>query len=206
MTQMNDLLWQISMAKSKPFWSMYRHVMGSQLNLRFPHENPAHVNANACRTTKAQEDAPPPPQRDDCPEGSDLEVEAGDVSQEYLEFIKITRQHQQERERLKGEALKKMNPAAALEEYYKDISEVNTLVEDNLAEIPSRVGKLTKSSSEQRSQELIDRYGGREAYERVRSMEMCIDEHFKRQCQELSPGYWPVMPINPKPYLNPINE
>ena len=126
-----------------------------------------------------------------------------DKNQEYIEFINITRQHQAEREERKKLELKK-NPDLALEEYYIDLSQVNTLVEANLVEAPNKDDPSAKSKSEEKEEELIRKYGGREAYERIRSMEMCIDDHFKKKCQELSPHYWPVIPINPKPYLNQI--
>lgn len=128
-------------------------------------------------------------------------MDSQSVNQEYLEFIKVTRQHQAAREKQKKLQLKK-NPQLALDEYYIDISQVNTLVEDNLVEAPARGEDISKLKKKE--EDLVKLYGSREAYERIRSLEMSIDDHFKRECQELSPYYWPVIPINPKPYLNPL--
>lgn len=121
--------------------------------------------------------------------------------QEYLEFIKVTRKHQAERERIKKLERKKNPP---VEEYYIDLSQVSTIVQDNLVEAPQKDdGESNKNIKER---ELIDLYGGKESYDKIRSLEMYIDDHFKNKCQELSPYYWPVIPINPKPYLNPIRN
>lgn len=120
------------------------------------------------------------------------------VNEEYLEFIRITRQHQAEREKQKQLEAKKQSSSPP-EEYYIDISQVNTVVEANLVDVPKKGdNKITD-----KEQSFIHRYGSREAYEEIRSMEMSIDEHFKRKCQQHSPHYWPVIPIHAKPYLNP---
>lgn len=117
----------------------------------------------------------------------------------YQEFIKVTRAHQAERERLKR--LKKdKNPEEVLEEYYKDVSQVNTLVEDNLAQIPNQGDE--DDLARQKQAHLIKLYGSHEAYERIRSMEMYIDRQFKEACLEQNPNYWPAIPINARPYLN----
>lgn len=122
--------------------------------------------------------------------------------QEYLEFIKVTRKHQAERERAKKLELKKNPP---IEEYYIDVSQVNTVVIDNLVEAPSKDDEGAKLNSN-KEKKLIEYYGSKESYERIRSLEMHIDDNFKKKCRELSPYYWPVIPINPKPYLNPIRK
>lgn len=120
------------------------------------------------------------------------------IYSDYLKFIRITRKHQAQRERLKKEELKKK---PELEAWYRDISQVNTLVEDNLVEVPDKSdGPIAKVK--QREENLVKLYGSREAYERIRSMEMNIDEHFRQKYSELSPSFWPVIPFNPKPYLN----
>lgn len=120
------------------------------------------------------------------------------IYSDYLKFIKITRKHQAQRERLKKEELKKK---PELETWYRDISQVNTLVEDNLVEVPDKSDGLI-AKVKQREENLVKLYGSREAYERIRSMEMNIDEHFRQKYSELSPPFWPVIPFNPKPYLN----
>jgi hypothetical protein len=120
---------------------------------------------------------------------------------EYEAFIRVTRQHQVERERAKRQELERNPP---IDEYYIDISQVNTLVEANLNEAPSREDPTSKA--QERDEKLIKFYGGREAFEKIRSMEMHVDDHFKTMCQLLKPHYWPVIPINPKPYLNKIRS
>lgn len=123
--------------------------------------------------------------------------------QEYLDFIKVTRRHQAERERLKKLQLKKNPP---IEEYYIDISQVSTLALDNLVEAPQRGDEEALLNWEAKERQFVDLYGGKETYQKIRSMEMHIDQNFKNKCRELSPHYWPVIPINPKPYLNPIRK
>lgn len=119
----------------------------------------------------------------------------------YQEHIRATRKHQAEREKNKKLELKK-NPL--VEEYYIDISQVNTLVEANLTEAPNRGDETSKA--QERDKRLIELYGDRQAFEKIRSLEMHIDDHFKSQCQQSKPHYWPVIPINPKPYLNEIRH
>lgn len=127
----------------------------------------------------------------------------GSIEKEYEEFIRVTRRHQAEREKQKKLALKK--PELDTDEYYIDISQVNTVVEDNLVECPDRKDvNFCRLKAEQK--QLVDFYGGQEAYERIRSMEMSVDDYFKRKCQDTSPFYWPVIPIDPKPYLNPLRN
>lgn len=137
---------------------------------------------------------------DEVPQQVQIKDETENINAEYLEFIRITREHQLKRDRLKKLELAK-NPE--IETYYQDISLVNTLVEDNLVEVPDRNADLV-SKSKLKEQKLVEMYGGRENYERIRSMEMAIDEHFNKKYKELSPKYWPAMPLNPKLYLNPI--
>lgn len=134
-------------------------------------------------------------------ETSDKNDNEQSVNADYLEFIKITRKHQERRERLKKKELKKK---PELETWYQDISQVNTVVEDNLVEVPDKNdGPISKAL--QREEKAIKLYGNREAYNRIRSMEMNIDEHFRQKYSELSPQYWPVIPFNPKPYLNQVD-
>lgn len=120
---------------------------------------------------------------------------------EYQEFIRATRKHQAEREKTKRLEQKKNPP---VEEYYIDISQVNTLIEANLTEAPHRGDETSKAL--ERDKKLIELYGGQESFERIRSLEMHIDDHFKSNCQIIKPHYWPVIPINPKPYLNEIRN
>ena len=117
------------------------------------------------------------------------------IAEEYAKFIAITRKHQAERERLKKLALK--NKAPESENYYIDISQLDTLVQDNLVQAPQR-GTLSQESKPKHL------YKTQDEHDRIRAMEMNIDEYFKEKYKELSPYYWPVIPINPRPYLNPI--
>lgn len=132
-------------------------------------------------------------------EGDEDDVDNPNTNEEYLAFIRKTREHQREREKNKQEKLISQ-PELALEPYYTDVSQVNTLVADNAVEAPKRTDQ--SSQTQRRAQELINMYGGQEQYEKIRSIEMEVDGYFKRKCKELSPSYWPAMPINPKPYLN----
>lgn len=103
------------------------------------------------------------------------------INLEYLEFIEQTRRHQLEREKAKKKELAEKLSSQS-DEYYLDISQVNTLVEDNLVEPP----QLDEPEIERREQS---------------PLEMYIDEQFRLKCGELRPSYWPAVPINLKPYL-----
>lgn len=157
----NWLIWRQSYQLSHSYWNQYDSIMSS---LRNNDESPeAMACVDVCDTNNK----------------SDLE-------REYLEFIAITRKHQLEREKAKLEQAPMVS-----DEYYKDISQVDTLVEDNLVNPPKR--------------EAVEEVPTKVSSEKVRSLEMMIDNHFSAKCQELNPSYWPVMPMNPKAYLNPIN-
>lgn len=130
---------------------------------------------------------------------NDKSEDADNNNLEYLEFIKVTREHQMNRDKLKQLKLKRNS--AIDDKYYKDISQVDTLTEDNLVEVPDKVE--WRKGKKLREEILAEMYG--EKYDKIRSLEMNIDEHFNQKCQELCPQYWPVMPINPKPYLNHID-
>lgn len=130
----------------------------------------------------------------------DNDVDQETIDAEYAEFIRVTREHQAERERHRK--LIKIEEEDKQNEYYIDISQVDTLVHDNLVEAPLSLDQST--SAEIRQTELIRLYGGHDIYEKIRSMEMHIDDFFKEKCKETNPVYWPVIPINPKPYLNPV--
>lgn len=120
----------------------------------------------------------------DANSGEELEEAYPDL--EYLEFINITRKHQQERDKQKIVESKKNNVP---DEYYLDVSQINTLVIENINEPPD-------ASRKEHSSNL---YGPE--YERIRSMEHFLDETFNSKCQQLSPAYWPSLPINIKHYL-----
>lgn len=107
---------------------------------------------------------------------------------EYLNFIEITRKHQLERDKQKQLELEKKDPS---DEYYLDVSQINTLVSENLNETPFIT--VNKQAN------LKKLYGPQ--YESIRSMEHYIDETFKTKFQQLSPSYWPSLPINIKHYL-----
>ena len=133
-------------------------------------------------------------------------MEAGektDPAQEYARFIQITRKHQANREKQKRLASK--SKPELTDEYYIDISQLDTLTQDNLVNVPSKEDDSNDSGAEQ-VEKLVKLYGSQDSFERIRSMEMNIDEHFKRKCKELSPYYWPVIPINTKPYLSPLRR
>lgn len=135
----------------------------------------------------------------DCDDPRDNGYIDEEVNPEYLEFIKVTRQHQSNREkRKKLEA--KNKPVPEEMEYYKDISQVDTLVEDNLVAAPDKQD-TPNADPRQRELDLIKSYGSQDAYEKIRSIEMYIDENFAKMCQKYSPRYWPAIPINLKSYL-----
>lgn len=193
----NTRLWKRSFALSRPYWSMYSKVMKS-INVHVAQQ--IEVTSEEDQWYDLDEDEFEDYDHDGsslyCDEVDDLNAS---TNAEYLEFIKQTRQHQRERERMKCEDLK-ANPELAFEHYYTDVSQVNTLVADNVVEAPKRSERLSKA--QRYEHDLTELYGGHEAYEKIRSMEMDIDSYFRRKCDELSPVYWPAMPINPKPYLN----
>lgn len=190
----NLVIWERSRALSQPFWSFYHQALGPSTYQFFHHQPQTCLDDKSSGTTPS----PSTPDNNCCI----VKDSDNDLSQQYLEFIQITRKHQAEREKLKRQQLKKK--PELVEPYYKDISQVNTLVEDNLVEVPERNpnGSILKRQLEE--DRLIKSYGSREVFEEIRSMEMSIDDLFRAKCQELKPEYWPVMPINPKPYLNPI--
>lgn len=183
-----DKILKKSLELSKPYWDLYDQLIASRLSeskdcdfSAEQHQLSANVNNNDDQHSSEHDDE--------------------HLNPAYLELIRVTREHQAKREK---EKRRRQRKDLDVEVYYKDISQVDTLVEDNLVEAPDRHGK--SSSSKQRQQRLIELYGGLEGYEQVRSMEMTIDEFFHRKCQQLKPGYWPVMPINHKRYLNCIES
>lgn len=173
---------------------MYQNVMNS-IDVRVPHQLQP-IDEFDCSTVDVPEDINYEASLDSDENDNNLDES---TNAEYLAFIKETRKHQMERERSKQERLMSQ-PELAFEPYYTDVSQINTLVADNVVEIPERSDQLSKT--QKRTQELIDLYGGQEKYEKIRSVEMEIDGYFSEKCKELSPSYWPAMPINPKPYLN----
>lgn len=165
----NLRIWEHSYRKSKPFWNLYEKLVI---------DNHADVAEDEIDSPDAELDN----------EAEEETVE--EINPEYLEFIKQTREHQRERDRLK-----KQSPQVPIFEeeshiYYKDISQVNTLVEANLATVPNKHDMKPEASEEFPAQDSI------------RLMEMYIDEHFSKKLQEQSASYWPTIPINVKPYLN----
>lgn len=185
----NNEIWKRSLVLSEPYWRMYERLIGP---------------TNLLNSLRHQETRQTLGETDEYlsdeyynPEDTDEEV-----NREYLEFIEITKRHQAERERLK-QAKQKQKTNEDLHEYYKDVSEVNTLVEANLVQAPDI--KESQSRHKLHEGKLIKLYGGRDTYDKIRSMEMYLDEDFTRKCQELSPKYWPAMPINLRRYLNPTD-
>lgn len=182
--------YQRSILLSQPFWHFYTKAIGPN---SFTIRTQADLAPSDDETTSGDS-------TNDV-ETSDYDVlyeqEHEDVDEEYLKFIRITREHQAERERLKRlEPKKKITP----EEYYKDLSQVDTLVEDNLVEAPIKAEPKTDKLN------FVEFYGSQQAYDKVHSMEMHIDEYFHEMCEKLKPKYWPAMPINVKPYLNSCSE
>lgn len=173
-----DKILKRSLDLSKPYWDLYDQLIGSKST---------EPTVDIC--DKFNQDESSSDQQDE------------ELNPDYIELARITREHQAKREKQKRSRQKK---GLDIETYYKDISQVDTLVEDNLVEVPNRSGGFV--SSTQKEQELIELYGGREAYEYVRSIEMQIDDHFHRKCQEFKPGYWPVIPINYRRYLGSVER
>jgi len=178
-----QVLLERSMLLSQPYWDFYRKMIGPTT---FTH------NYKSGLLFKEIDDT----------SDYDPSESTQNINQEYLDFIRVTREHQKERERLKR--LDQGKTSKGFDEYYKDLSQVDTLVEENLAPVPSKCDGVSKLK--QQEERLVQLYGGRENFERIRSLEMDIDGNFRRMCQEYSPYYWPVIPINPKPYLNSLNH
>lgn len=178
-------LWATSKQFSESYWNHYNKLIGP---IRFVLETEQNDSSSDQKSLSDYF-------HEETQVEDDNEVD-DKANQEYQEFIRITRQHQLQRESLRKER-EKLEPQ--VDEYYKDISQVNTLIEDNIAEIPVRY-KTSKAKLEEKK--LIDKYGSRESYNMIRSMEMCIDDAFRSKCQQLGPTFWPVIPLNPKPYLN----
>lgn len=176
-----DEILKRSLRLSKPYWDLYELYITSRLN------RPATGSV-------LEETSNLGPSHDANRQPNESSEE---LHPEYLELLKITKKHQAKRE--KEKRLRQLK-GLDVETYYKDISQVDTLVEDNLVEAPERHTNSVGPS--QKEQELVELYGGREAYESVRSLEMTIDEYFHEKCQQLRPGYWPVMPIKYTRYLN----
>lgn len=192
---LNTRLWERSYVLSRPYWSMYNTVMSS-INVHVSQE--LNVTPEEDRWFDLDEDQLDVSGHEYLSESEEVDDVDTSTNAEYLEFIRQTRQHQKERERMKKEQLR-ANPESALESYYTDVSQVNTLVADNVVEAPKRSDHL--SQAKRNEQDLVNLYGN-EAYDKIRSMEMDIDSYFRQKCDEHSPVYWPAMPINPKPYLN----
>lgn len=188
----NYEIWERSEKLTRSFWDSYNRLIKSTKIHHLDQRNEI-INETTHPRNHSSFDQPPDDVEDD-------QYGQETVNKEYLEFIRITRQHQIERDRLKKIELAKKN--AEPEEYYTDLSELNTLALDNFAEIPDRDEK----GKESRQEKLIKLYGSSRARDKIRSMEMSIDEIFKTKCQEMNPKFWPVIPINPKPYLNKLKS
>lgn len=193
----NDFL-RKSLSLSRSYWLFYESVIGpTNLNLeRTPFFD------QTCNLELGSQPSLPDLESS----GSNIDTESGDendeLNKEYLKFIRITREHQARREKLKQLELNK-KPEPKNEEYYIDISQLDTLIEDNLVEVPQRSDHPTQGYTDKKIERLVKLYGGQENYEKIRSMEMSIDENFNEMYRKLSPQYWPVIPFNLKPYLNP---
>lgn len=192
----NIKTWEHSFASSKPYWEMYEILIGPT-NL-FNHKEEPKISQPLSNKDGYLSDEYYNPEDE-----HEYEYEDDEVNQEYLEFIEITKRHQAEREKQK-QGKQKLKLDEDLHEYYKDVSEVNTLVEANLISVPDI--KDPQSRHKLQEEKLVKLYGGREAYDKIRSMEMYLDEDFNRKCQELSPKYWPAMPIKLRQYLNQIDS
>lgn len=187
-------IWERSKLSTKSFWNTYHQL----IRFTITDQSKSHVERPEISVRDESGEDFEDNDIDDCDNsGQDNEDEV--LNEEYLEFIKITKQHQLERDRLKRLETSKQAP----EKYYTDIAELNTLVLDNITQIPD---PETENSQQKRREQLVNLYGSADAYERIRSMEMSIDDTFKTRCRERNPQFWPVMPINPKPYLNEIDQ
>lgn len=118
-----------------------------------------------------------------------------DKNKEYENFIAQTRKHQAERNREKASTKEEEE-----EIHYQDVSRIDM---NNDVEIPERSDPIDKpSAAKKREQYLIELYGDdRNSYEHIRSIEMSMDEYFCDKKKQLQPQFWPVMPINMKPYF-----
>lgn len=182
----NINIWEQTLRLSRPFWQFYESCIGK-------------TKFDLTENTRATQYTNNDPSR------KDEKADDDDVNAEYLEFISITRKHQAERDQLKESKLKeKSNDESDI--YYKDVSEVNLLVENNLVEVPDRNEPENELfGAKRKDMRLLEFYGGnKEDFERIRSLEMEIDEHFSESYQKLQPKYWPTMPMNPRPYLAPL--
>lgn len=109
---------------------------------------------------------------------------------EYAKFIAQTRKHQLERDKSKVKQKKTENESTV---YYQDVSQVNFKTYQDIPDMNEPLDK--PSASTRREMELIKLYGGQRDYEKIRSIEMTIDEHFSSNYHKIEPQYWPVIPI-----------
>lgn len=113
-----------------------------------------------------------------------------DTDKAYEEFIKKTRAHQ---ESVRRDKLKRKRKLGGDEDYnYVDISQINTLVQDNLARVPNK-----HDDNDSYTYNLIWNDSEKE---KIRGMEIAIDDDFNRMIKQLKPHFWPAIPINLKPY------
>lgn len=195
---MEDPNWEYTKKLTKPFWLAYEQVM--KVNVFEQSQAQCFieqvVDDDSSRVSESLYD-----------DGFDDEEE---IDSEYLKFIKITREHQKERDRQKklnqrkGCSSQQTKRQKVEDDYfYSDMSQLNTLTQDNLA-VPYKsdinAGLLTQVG-EQRVK-FIELYGSLENYDKVRCLEMSIDHFFSQKCKELKPEFWPAVPINLKPFLN----
>lgn len=171
-------IWTRSFAQSRPYWQLYEQLM------------PTHVSGNNNNQKQLL--------------GSNVDTDNcthSDHDEEYAKFIEVTRRHQAQRNKRR-----KLEEQSEQQYYYMDISQVNTLVEQNLAEVPLKTEPNDITLAHKREQDLIKLYGNRKTYEHIKSMEMSIDNNFNKRCQELKPHFWPAIPFNTKVYLDKPNH
>lgn len=185
-----------SIELSRPYWQFYERCIGP-VNFGSTHINQIESVSSEVSNEYLNEQS----------YDSDSSISDNNVNEEYSKFIAITRQHQAERDRLKKLQLKKKTEPTD-EIHYRDISQLNLIVEANLARVPDKNEPQDQPSiAERRQQELLEFYGcDRDTYERIKSLEMSIDDKFTQAYQRFRPKYWPGMPINMKPYLSDKQE
>lgn len=132
---------------------------------------------------------------DDLEDNVDFLDEDSDSSmdEEYMKFILETRKHQKDRDEAKTHEVEDA-------EFYKDISQVNTLMELNKVDVPQSASDGLSVRLRER-QNKMKAYYGSEQYDSIQSMQLHIDNQFQNECTRRNPCYWPVIPINMKFYL-----
>lgn len=108
------------------------------------------------------------------------------MSEEYLQFIRETRKHQSEWEKVKRERL---NGKYGQIEYI-DVSKIDTAVNKVNAPIKNKNSAMINAKKDQEMKTL---YG--EDCNMIKGMEAALSFNFNRLCDLHQPNYWPIIPI-----------